>query len=180
MTLVNDLKKVCKEATGSFVSIDLQYPTVISILEKNTKIVNGYLLEFDGKKKGKGKNTKAKRFKKINIKKLRKTFKKKSVDTIVCNYEEIHKYMRFFVKDSIYINKGKLYLYGKKEEFVLEDIESFYKRYKTTITITEYDKEFLIEIDNSQAKNNFIKDKMYSIKDLMVSIINFIGDIMIG
>ena len=39
MTLVNDLKKVCKEATGSFVSIDLQYPTVTSILEKNTKIV---------------------------------------------------------------------------------------------------------------------------------------------
>lgn len=180
MTLINDLKKICKEATGSFVSIDLQYPTVTSILEKNPNIVNGYLLEFDGKKKGKGKNTKAKRSRNINIKKLRKTFKKKSIDTILCNYEEVQKYMRFFTKDSIYINKGKLYLYGKKEEYVLEDIESYYKRYKTNITITEYDKEFLIEIDNSQAKNNFIKDKIYSIRDLFVAIINFIGDIMIG
>lgn len=180
MTLVNDLKKICKEATGSFISIDLKYPTVISILEKNKNIKNGYLLEFDGKKRGKGKNTRAKKFKNINIKKLRKTFVKKSVDTIVCNYEEVQKYMRFFVKDSVYINKGKLYLYGKKEEFVLDDLQSFYKRYRTAITITEYDKDFLMEIDNSQAKNNFIKDKIYSVKDMFVSIINLIGDIMIG
>ena len=180
MTLISDLKNICKDISGNFVSIGLSYPTVESVIEKNPKIINGYILVFDGKKKGKGKKRTAKKNKRISIKKLRKAFKKKSVDTILCNYEDIKKYMRFFVKDSVYINYGKLYIYGKKEEYVLDDLEMFYNRYNTKINVTEYDSDFLVEIDNSLSKNKFFKDKIYKIKDTVIYYVNIIGDLMIG
>ena len=180
MTLINDLKNICKNISGNVISIGLSYPTVESVLEKNDKIINGYILEFTNKKRSKDKNNHGKKNKKISIKKLRKSFKKKSVDTVICNYEDVKKYIRFFVRDSIYINSGKLYIYGKKDDYVLEDLEEFYNRYKTTINITEYDNEFLMEIDNSLAKNNWVKDKIYRIKDTVIYYINVIGDIMVG
>lgn len=180
MTLVSDLKTICKGLQGTLISIGLSYPTVESVLDKNTNITNGYILTFDGKKKGRKKSKNDKKLKKISIKKLRKTFKKKTIDTIICRYEDIEKFMRYFVKDSVYINCGKLYIYGKKEEFVIEDIESYYKRYNTKIEITDYGDDFLIEIDNSNAKNKWLKDKLYKVKDTIIYYINTIGDIMIG
>ena len=182
MTLVNDLKSIRKNLTGTFLSIGLNYPTVESVIEKNNKITEGYMLVFDGKKKSKirSRNTSKVSRKKFSIKKLRKTFKKKSVDTLLLNYEDAKKYMRFFVKDSVYINKGKLYIYGKKDEFVIDDIENYYNRYNTKISITEYDDNFLVEIDNTNSKNNYFKDKMYKFKETIIYYINVIGDILIG
>ena len=182
MTLVHNLKEICEDLKGTFLSIGLAYPTVEKVLEQNKKITCGYLLNFDGKKRGKGKDKDqvTGKMRKISIKKLRKTFKKKSVDTIMCYYQDIEKYMRFFVADSVYINCGKLYIYGKKKEFVLEDLKGYYDRYQTKIEITEYDEDFLIEIDNTKAKNNWLKDKGYRIKDAITYYVNCIGDFLVG
>ena len=57
MTLISDLKKIASEITGNFISIGLSFPTVEAILDENTNIVNGYIFEFDGKKKSKSKMT---------------------------------------------------------------------------------------------------------------------------
>ena len=88
--------------------------------------------------------------------------------------------MRFFVSDSVYINKGKLYIYGKKDKFTIDDIKSYYGRYNTKVEIKEYDNDFLIIIDNTNSKNNYFKDKMYKFKDTIIYYINVIGDILIG
>ena len=53
MTLVNDLKDICKDLKGTFLSIGLCYPTVESVIDKNKNITEGYLLVLEGKKKGK-------------------------------------------------------------------------------------------------------------------------------
>lgn len=182
MTLINDLKSICKEVKGNVLTIGNLPSTVEDALEKNNCIENGYILVFDKHKKVKDKNKNKGKNKRRNfsIKKLRKSFVKKSVDYIICNYNEVEKYMRFFVKDSVYINRGKLYIYGLKSEFTIDDIESYYKRYNTKINITEYTNEFLIEIDNSNAKNNWLKDKLYKIKDTIIYYINVLGDILIG
>lgn len=183
MTLINDLKNICKDLKGTFLAIGLYYPTVESTIDKNKNITEGYLLILEGKKKGKTRNKDSNKSigrKKISIKKLRKTFKKKSVDTLILNYEDAKKYMRFFISDSVYINKCKLYIYGKKDNFVIEDIKSYYNRYNTKIEIKEYDNDFLIIVDNTNSKNNYFKDKMYKFKDTIVYYINIIGDILIG
>ena len=160
MTLINDLKNLCKEISGNVVTIGVDYKTVLDELDKNEK----------GKKRDKI----------VSIKKIRKIFKKKRIDYIICNIEDINRFLRTFIRDSVYINKEKLYIYGSKNNIDLELIEKRYNRYNVIINITEYDKDVLVEIDNTKAFNNVLKDMFYNIADILYSIYNAIGDLLIN
>ena len=59
-------------------------------------------------------------------------------------------------------------------------IEKRYNRYNVIINITEYDKDVLVEIDNTKAFNNVLKDMFYNIADIFYSIYNAIGDLLIN
>lgn len=113
-----------------------------------------------------------------NVKKLRKSFKKKRIDNIVCNYEYIKKFTKQFVRDSVYLNRGSIYIYGKKDD--ITDLAKKYKRYTNKIETLEDDDEFLFIADNSNAKNNKIKDFGYYIIDTGSNAANIIADILIG
>lgn len=180
MTLINDLKKICKEIDGNIITIGLENKTVLDELEKNTKINNLYSMQFNGKKRSKKRERGKKKSKNVSIKKIRKIFKKKRMDYTICNIEDIERFLRTFIKDSIYISKKKLYIYGNKNSMDVELIEKRYKRYNVTINIIEYTKEILIEIDTTKAYNNFFKDAFYNIVDILYSIYNTIGDLLIN
>lgn len=180
MTLINDLKNLCKEISGNVVTIGVDYKTVLDELDKNEKIANLYSMQFNGKKRSKKKEKGKKRDKIVSIKKIRKIFKKKKIDYIICNIEDINRFLRTFIRDSVYINKEKIYIYGSKNNIDLELIEKRYNRYNVTINITEYDKDVLVEIDNTKAFNNVLKDIFYNIADILYSIYNAIGDLLIN
>ena len=180
MTLINDLKNICKEISGNVITIGIDYKTVLDELDKNEKIVNLYSMQFNGKKRSKKKEKGKKRDKIVSIKKIRKIFKKKKIDYVICNIEDINRFLRTFIRDSVYINKEKLYIYGSKNNIDLELIEKRYNRYNVTINITEYDKDVLVEIDNTKAFNNALKDIFYNIVDILYSIYNAIGDLLIN
>lgn len=180
MTLINDLKNICKEISGNVITIGIDYKTVLDELDKNEKIVNLYSMQFNGKKRSKKKEKGKKRDKIVSIKKIRKIFKKKRIDYIICNIEDINRFLRTFIRDSVYINKEKLYIYGSKNNIDLELIEKRYNRYNVTINITEYDKDVLVEIDNTKAFNNALKDIFYNVVDILYSIYNAIGDLLIN
>ena len=179
MTLISDLKNISKDVSGKVLVIGLENKTVEQVLDKNGNITELYTMKFNGKKKIKDK-TRGRRGKTISIKKIRKIFKKKKVDYIICNIEDISKFLRTFIRDSVYINKTKLYIYGNKNNLDSKLIEKRYKRYNTSITITEYNKDLIMEIDNSKAYNNKIKDMFYNISDIGYSIVNVIGDLLIN
>ena len=179
MTLIGDLKNISKNISGKVLVIGLENKTVEQVLDKNENITELYTMKFNGKKKTKDK-TRGRRGKTISIKKIRKIFKKKRIDYIICNMEDINKFLRTFIRDSVYINKTKLYIYGDKNNLDSELIEKRYKRYNTNIIITEYNKELLIEIDNTNAYNNKIKDMFYNICDIGYNIVNAIGDLLIN
>lgn len=143
-------------------------------INKNDKIKTCDILNYVSKKESK---EKAKKLKSINIKKLRKIYKKKNIDFIICNYEHISKYLKTFIKDSIYINKTKLYFYGDIDK---ELIIKKYRRYNTIIDVKDYKDTCIIEIDNTNAKNNIIKEFIYKIVDGFNSFIEFVGDILMG
>lgn len=180
MTLISDLKKICKEINGNVITIGVDYKTVLDELEKNERIVNLYTMQFNGKKRSKRKEKGKKRDKTVSIKKIRKIFKKKRIDYIICNIEDISRFLRTFIRDSVYINKTKLYIYGSKNNVDLELIEKRYNRYNVLVNIVEYDKEVLVEIDNTKAFNNILKDIFYNISDILYSIYNSIGDLLIN
>ena len=166
---MNKLKNIIKNLSGNVLGIGLD-EDFTNLIEKNDKIIECNLL--NSYTKGKFKKSFFK--KTIRIKKIRKVFKKKRVDYIICNYDEIKDYLNTFVKDSIYINKGKLYFYG---DIDFELLKLKYSRYNTKINLID---KKTIEIDNSLAKNSFLKDNYYRFIDFKNHLIEIIGDILMN
>jgi hypothetical protein len=175
------LKKL-KLMKGSFLGIGLENEKILDEIKKKDfcEIIflegKTSIIDKNGKQKNKLFNFQSKKI--VNVKKLKKSFKKKSVDNIICNYKYISKFTKHFVSNSIYINKGTLLIYGDKCE--LDDLIKKYKRYNCTIELTEKDNMFLLSIDNSNSKNNKLKDIVYFIVDTFTDICNVITDILIG
>lgn len=173
-----ELKKIFSKLSKSVVGIGLD-DELSYTLESNDNILELDIINIQKKKKGKLNNKTKNKSRKINIKKLKKIYNKKSVEYVVCNYEVIKKYFRYFISDSIYMNNNKLYLYGTSMEDIKE-IKKKYKRYNTLIKVTDEKKYFIIEIDNKESKNNFFKDKLYFIVDTYNYLVDIIGDFLIN
>ena len=143
---------------------------------KSIDFITGFMSK---KKKEKPKYKKNNKGKDINIKKLRKELNKKSVDYLFCNMDEMVDYYKYFIKDSIYLSNNKIYIYFDKKidkDFIIKR----YKRYNVKIKETEYKNGHLLEIDATNSKNNFFKDKIYFMSDTMYNIAEFIGNLMIS
>lgn len=166
-----ELKSIINKLNGNVLGIGLD-DDLISVIEKNEKITECNLLDSIVKSRfGKGHG------KSIRIKKIRATFKRKKVDYIICNYETISKYLDTFVKDSVYINKSKLYFFGKVD---IELLKKRYSRYKTDISEKKYRDNYILIIDNSEAVNSFLKDTYYRLVDFKDKLIEIIGDILMN
>ena len=150
---------------------------ISEILEKNNRILNCNLLNSNVKEKTQGKKE---RQKKISVKKIRKIFKKKKVDFIICNIEEMKKYLKTFIKDSVYINKEILYIYNIKDNELKEELIKKYKRYNTIIEEIKDKDNTILKIDNKNSKTNKIKDIKYMIIDTFVSLFNLISDLLLN
>ena len=175
-----ELIKIIKKLSGSVLSIGLDDELNLS-LENNDKIEELDEINLISKKKGSIKTNKKIKLKskKINIKKLKKIYNKKKTNYIICNYEVMKKYMRYFIKDSVYINNKLLYLYG----ISIKDTKSIikkYKRYNVLIKPIENKDYFIIEIDNTNSKNNIFKDILYFISDTLELVSDLIGDFLIN
>lgn len=174
------LDEILKNLKGNVLTIGLD-DKLISSFDKNNK-VNLYAIKSNKTpnsfiRSSKKKNTN--QGKKINIKKLKKYINKKSVDYLICNVNEIMDYYKYIIKDTILLNNNKIYLYFNKDidkNFIVNK----YKRYNVKINTTEYKNGYLIEIDNKNGKNNFIKDKFYFIKDTIYNVAEMIGNILIN
>ncbi len=174
----NELLKIIKKIKGSLLGIGMTESILLDAIEENDNIDTCYILSnvsLTGKKFNmikKGRN------KKINIKKLKKKFKKKSLDTVICNYDIIKQFYRSFVPNSIYINKGYLYIYGNKKD--LENLSKKYQRYTKDIELLENKENYILKINNTNTKNKFFKDKIYRIKDFSIDAVDFITELLIN
>ena len=177
--MFNKLEEIIKNSEGNVLSICLDNK-LMEKFEKNDKI-NLYSIDSNVNSKifKSHKKMKTNKGKFINIKKLRKYINKKSVNFMFCNMNEIYPYYKFFIKDSIYLNNNLLYLYADKKidkDLIIKN----YKRYTNDIEYIEYKNSFLIIVNNSKTKNNFIKDFFYLIKDTLFNIAEYIGNLLIS
>ena len=127
----------------------------------------------------KNKKRKTNKGKTINVKKLRKYINKKSVDYLIINMEEIMEYYKYIIKDTIYLNNNKIYIYSSNEidkDFLIKK----YKRYNVKIDVTDYKNGYILTIDNKNGKNNRFKDFVYLISDTCYNIAEFIGNVLIS
>lgn len=174
------LLEIIKKIEGNIISIGLD-DKLLSGFNKNEK-VNVYTIDSINTTFGilPTKKRKTNSGKIISIKKLYKYFKKKSIDYIICDYKEIDKYLKYYIKDSVYLNNKTIYLYGKKEDIDTELLIKRYKRYNAKIEIKEFKDNILLIIDSSNTKISKIKNKLYYISDTFYNIIDFISNILVS
>lgn len=172
---MKEVIKLVEEFNGVVLAIGIN-EKISNAINKNKNIIKCDVLNYVSNKKEE-KLARAKRLKTISIKKIRKIYKKKKVDYIICEYSQIEKYLNTFVRDSVYINSNKLFFYGEvNDELILKK----YKRYTSLIKVTKKNKNCIIEIDNTNTKNNIFKEFIYKIVDGANNVIEFIGDVMMG
>ena len=180
--MFNKLESIIKKCEGDILTVCLDQK-LMHAFDSNNKInllaIQSTTTSGIGAKGGKGKKKKLNGSKNINIKKLRKYINKKSVDTLFCNMNEMYDYYKHFIKDSIYVCRGTIYIYFGSE-IDAEFIKNKYKRYKTQIETTEYKNGYLLKIDASKARNNWFKDKLYLLHDSLYNLIEIIGNILVS
>ena len=115
----------------------------------------------------------------INIKRLRKYFKKQKFDYMIINYEEIEDYLKYVVRDIVYLNTNTLYLYCDMECDIELLIKRF-NRYGASIKVTKYKESILLEIDNKKSKTNWLKNKLYYVPDTLYNIGDIISNILVN
>lgn len=165
------INKELKNVKGSVLAIGLNSKQA-DILNNNNQVLECFLLNANNdydESNIKGKN------KVINIKKIRKVFKRKKFDYIICNFEEVRPYLRSFIKNSIYLNNKSIYFYNIKN-FEIEELERRYVRYNSQFT---YKKDIAI-IDNINAKTSLFKNIYFYLTDFIYDSIDYIGNLFVN
>lgn len=164
--LRNKLKKI--EGTVLAIGLDEK---LLDVLEKNNKIEECYLLNS-----GANSNDGRKGYSKtINIRKIKRIFRKKSFDYIICNFEQLKPYLRSFIKNSIYLNRKTIYFYNI-EDFDLDELQKRYERYESVFEV----KKEIATIDNSKARTNRFKNVWYYLRDLGYDTLEYISKILVN
>ena len=170
-------KNVTADLSGKVVTIGID-DKIITMLKQNKNVEIYDINKTDGISLFQKKKRTTSTGKKINIKKMYKYFNKKSIDFIICDYEQILSYYKHVFRDSIYLNNNKIYYYAKKD--VDLDYISKYKRYNSKITKTEFKDYNLVIIDNSNCKTSKLKNIKYYFSDTLNNLVDFISNVIVG
>lgn len=184
MKLKEYLKQLIPTLHGKMIVIGIEYEEINQMILQSKSLKQCYFLDSnvqEEKKKKKGKKTyHLGKNKTISIKKFRKTFKKKKTETIICNFNEIAPYLKTFVKDSVYICKGKVYYYGSKRKLEAAKLKEHYQRYQVSIEEVKLENSMVFIVDTSKAKTKWYKEFCYWIKDSFARAIDLFGDYLVN
>ena len=172
--LINEIKNM----SGITLGIGIENENIKNAIQKNDSIKTCYLLEENSSKLNKKKMRIFSYRKTINIKKIKKVFKKKRIDNLICNYKTIKPFLKTFIRDSVYINKGKLYIYGIKEDY--NELIKRYNRYTDNIKVEEKNDKILIIVDNTNTQNKKINDIKYWWSDTFSNIADILTSILVN
>lgn len=173
---MENLIEYIKKMDGSTVGIGIDNEKIKNAIQNNDNIKTCYLLE-EGSSFSKKKFKIFEKSKTVNIKKIKKVFKKKRIENLICNYKTIKPFLKTFVRDSVFINKGKLYIYMEED---YEEIINKYKRYTNDIIIEKNKKQTLLIINNQNTVNKKTKDIKYWWKDTLNNIADVLTNILVN
>ncbi len=170
--MVEEIKKILKSLEGTVVAFGFKGEKFSSILNSNNKIISFDIMD-EISKKNKKESSKSK---KIDVTDLRKKYKKNKVNAILIDVDVMNRYMIYLIKETIYIGKSNVYLFGNKDK--VDYYLNKYKRYNINFKTNLYNDNMIAYINISSAKNNVLKDKFYLLKDKLELFINMLSDIL--
>lgn len=179
MCLKEYLKKLINNFTGNIIVIGIRDKDITDQIVKSKKINQCYFLNSETNEEVKKKKWQLGHDESISIKKFRRKFKKKKTSYIICNIKDIKSYLKYFIKDSVYICNDKIYYYGLKKDFDLTDMEKKYARYGATISTEKLKDYYIVIVDVKDAKYSRVKAFIYIIKDGFSRGCDILGDFLV-
>ena len=143
---------------------------VVNALNENKNVYELNILS----KKEYGIGTSSGKTKKLSIRTIRK-LKRKRVNYLIVDYDNIDEYLKTFIKDSIYITKEYIYFVTNNDS-----IKKYYGRYKTNIRTIKCSDKYIYVIDTKEAKNNKIKELFYGVVDSVSRLIDIITNLLLS
>lgn len=174
-----NLKKELKKGKGNILCIGLNDQDLLDIIDKNKNIIKCDILNNNFINKGKD-ISKGPKSKTIYIKNIKNVFKKKRINKIICDYNHIEKYLKTFVKDSIYITNGDIVMYGKLNKEEVNKISYLYGRYNIKNIINEDKNNYIIDFKVNNKKTNKLKDFGYLIIDFLSELYDMVTDLLVS
>lgn len=177
-TVEQYMKQIIHHGVGNVLAIG---PTesMQSELERNDAITICDVLNHP--QKGLGVKTLFfKKEKTFHFNKMRKTFKKKRKDMILGDIAELENHLKTFIRDSIYITKGTIYLYTWNNTYDFELLIKRYKRYAIVCKLEKCKDGNILVIPVQNTKNHYWKEKFYYVIDTIADIIDMIGDALVS
>jgi hypothetical protein len=165
------LESNIKKMQGNVLAIGINDDNLLKAINKNNKILECNILSNNLNSNKKGKKNK-----KFYLSKLRKKFKKKKIDYLICDYKTLEDFLKTFIKDSIYITKGYIYFCTNNPEL----IKKKYLRYNIKLEEIKCSDNTVLIIDVSKAKNNKIKELYYQIIDGITYLIDIITELLLS
>ena len=178
---MNKLEKILldsiKEMNGFVLAFGSLEDKLINAIEKNKNIFEFTLLGdyIKGESGIKGKKSK-----KLPYRKIRNKFKKKNVEHIIAHYEELGKYRRKFIIDSLYLANKSIDIFIMDKDIDINVIINRYQRYQQNCELIKCRDGFVLKITKNDYKKNKFRDILYLFIDFVVDGINFVGDLFIS
>lgn len=174
-----ELENKLKNSSGNILGIGLNDKELLDIIDNNKKIISCNILNNNSINIGKD-NSKGKGSQTINIKNIKRIFKKKRIDIIICDYKHIDKYLKTFIKDSIYITKGNILIYGKFNSNQVDKITELYNRYNVSNVVKKEKNSYIIEFEVNNIRIPKIKEFCYTIIDIFSEIYDIVTDLLVN
>lgn len=167
----NELKQNFSTIIGNLLLIGNYSNTLEKIISNNKNITfcdqltknNNYTTGTKGKNK------------KINIKNIKKHYKKNKINNTVVNFSDVVEYKNTFVRDSIYITKNEIIIIDKENNDL---IYKMYKRYCSNIEIINCLDGRIFKVNTNNYKNNKIKNIFYYLFDILNDILDIISNLL--
>lgn len=178
---MNKIEKILldsiKEMNGFILGFGTLDDKVINSIKNNKNIFEFTMLN-NGSNSGDGK--KGKNSKKLPYRKIRKKFINKNVGHIIAYYDELDKYHRRFISDSLYLANSSIYIYMKNTDIDIDLIVKRYQRYQQHCELVKCRDGFVLKITKNDYKKNIFRDIFYLFIDFILDGINLIGDLFIS
>lgn len=165
-----------KNMHGSILGFGNISQKIIDSIDKNSNIVEFTLLS--GGKYANG-ETGGRTSKKIPYHKIYKKFRKKNISNIIASYDDLEKYKRRFISDSLSLTKQNVIVFIKDSDIDVDIIKKRYQRYHQKCEMINCRDGVVLIITKEKYRKNNIRDKVYLFLNYIEDAINFIGDLFV-
>lgn len=165
-----------KNMQGSVLGFGNISQKIIDSIDKNNNILEFTLLSGDSGIKVEKDGFSSK---KIPYHKIYKKFRKKNITSIIASYDELAKYKRRFISDSLCLAKQNVIVFIKNEDIDVDVIKKRYDRYHQNCEIINCRDGVVFIITKEKYKKNKLRDKLYLFINCIEDVINFIGDLFV-